>query len=51
MSKSIQDMTIEELEIFLNQIPRHSACDRAYAKRLEEILETKKLLQQQAIGA
>ena len=51
MSKSIQEMSSAELEEFINQIPTKSACDRANIERLKQVLETKKFIEQQAVGA
>ena len=51
MSKSIQEMSSIELEEFINQIPTQSACDRANIEKLKQVLETKRLFEQQAVGA
>lgn len=51
MSKSIQEMNSTELEEFINKIPTQSACDRANVQKLKQVLETKKLIEQQAVGA
>lgn len=41
------NMSIEELEEYIQNFPTNSACDRARIEKLKELLESKKLIQSQ----
>lgn len=47
---SIEEMSVDELKEFISIFPDKSACDRAHKEKLQEVLETKKLIQQQSLG-